>query len=111
MFEILFTDEALAIYKSLKEKADKKSTKKVMKNSPVIGLFKQLKKTLCFLSQNPRHPGLRTHEYSAIQNPWHPKQKVFEAYVQNCTPGAYRLFWCYGPEKNQLTVITIIQHP
>jgi len=73
--------------------------------------LKQIKKTLNFLSQNPRHPGLHTHEYSGLKNPWDSKQKVFEAYVQNRTLGAYRLFWCYGPEKNQLTIITIIQHP
>ena len=109
MFDILFTDEALAIYNDLQNKAEKKSNKKITKNSS--GLLKQIKKTLNFLSHNPRHPGLHTHEYSGLKHPWDSKQKVFEAYVQNRTPGAYRLFWCYGPEKNQLTIITIIQHP
>ena len=109
MFDILFTDEALAIYKDLEDKAEKKSNKKITKNSS--GLLKQIKKTLNFLSHNPRHPGLHIHEYSGLKHPWDSKQKVFEAYVQNRTPGTYRLFWRYGPEKNQLTIITIIQHP
>ena len=26
-------------------------------------------------------------------------------------PGAYRLFWCYGPESGQITIIAITPHP
>jgi hypothetical protein len=37
--------------------------------------------------------------------------KVFEAYAQNNTPGAYRIFWCYGPAKSELTIITITAQP
>jgi len=28
---------------------------------------------------------------------------------ENKTPGAYRIFWCYGPEKGEMTIIAI--HP
>lgn len=108
MFDLLFTDEALCVFNELKKKAEKKTSKQSSKNSPVVGLFNQVKKTLKLLSQNPKHPGLHTHEYSGLQNPWNAKQKVFEAYVQNRTPGAYRLFWCYGPDKDQITVITTL---
>ena len=75
------------------------------------GLFKQVHKTLELLAQNPRHPGLSTHEYSSIPNPYRDNEKVFEAYAQNKTPGAYRIFWCYGPNKKQITVIAITPHP
>jgi len=44
-------------------------------------------------------------------HPFDPQAKVFEAYVQNRTPGAYRVFWCYGPEPIQITVIAITPHP
>ncbi|MCB1085053.1 MAG: hypothetical protein KDK60_03015 [Chlamydiia bacterium] len=111
MFEILMTEEADSIFADLKKHAERALSKNLGKNPPPVGLFKQVKKTMCLLSQNPRHPGLHTHEYSGLPNPWDAKQKVFEAYVQNRTPGAYRLFWCYGPEKNQITVITILKHP
>jgi len=67
MFDILFTDEALAIYKDLEDKAEKKSNKKITKNSHTVGLLKQIKKTLNFLIRNPRHPGLHTHEYSGLK--------------------------------------------
>ncbi len=60
---------------------------------------------------NPRQPGLKTHEYNSIENPYDPDTKVFEAYVQNRTPGAYRVFRCYGPRKSEITIIAITPHP
>jgi hypothetical protein len=67
------------------------------KTSRAEGLFKQVHKCNELLADNPRHPGLKTHEFHSIAHPYDKKQKVFEAYVQNRTPGAYRVFWCYGP--------------
>lgn len=81
------------------------------KASAPEGLFKQLVKCLDLLAANPRHPGLQTHEFHSIENPFDPDAKVFEAYVQNRTPSAYRVFWCYGPEKSQITIIAITPHP
>jgi hypothetical protein len=75
------------------------------------GLFKQVKKTVELLKQNPRHPGLETHAYSSMANPVRPGEKVWEAYAQNNTPGAYRVFWVYGPEKSEITIIAITPHP
>ncbi|MDP2981082.1 MAG: hypothetical protein Q8N67_03350, partial [Candidatus Omnitrophota bacterium] len=31
--------------------------------------YKAVKKTLEFLSQNPRHPSLQTHQYYSLQGP------------------------------------------
>lgn len=76
-----------------------------------IGLVKQLKKTLGFLQTNPRHPSLQTHVFHSLEHPYNPKDKVFEAYVQQHTPAAYRLFWCFGPKQGQITVIAITPHP
>ena len=75
------------------------------------GLVKQVKKTLGFLQSNPRHPSLQTHVFSSLENPYDPREKVFEAYVQQNTPAAYRLFWCYGPQKSRITIIAITPHP
>lgn len=114
-FELQFTATAEQTYVSLKASAEQslenRLKSKKQKASKQEGLFKQVYKTLEFLANNPRHPGLRTHEYSAIQNPYNSSEKVFEAYAQNKTPGAYRVFWCYGPNKNQLTIIAITPHP
>jgi hypothetical protein len=65
------------------------------------GLEKQIKKALGYLQIEPRHPSLQTHVFHSIENPFDPNGKVFEAYAQNRTPGAYRIFWCYGPQKKK----------
>src|ERR1035441_10403608 len=60
---------------------------------------------------DPRHPSLNTHEFTGLHHPFDPRGKVFEAYAQNNTPGAYRIFWCYGPDKRDITIIAITPHP
>jgi hypothetical protein len=75
------------------------------------GLFKQVEKCVRLLLDNPRHPGLHTHPYSSIDHPFDEGEKVFEAYAQNRTPGAYRVFWCYGPGSDEITMIAITPHP
>jgi hypothetical protein len=113
-FKILLTKEAQAQLKALKEAAkaslaNRKKNKK-SKSSKQEGLYKQVAKTLSLLT-NPRNPGLRTHEYDSLKHPYEKNGKVFEAYAQNATPGAYRVFWCYGPNKGEITVIAITPHP
>jgi hypothetical protein len=97
-------DTALAAEKARVARGEPKSSK-------AEGLFKQVHKTVTQLFNNPRHPGLQTHEYHDVAHPYDSRQKVFEAYAQNRTPGAYRVFWCYGPGKNQITIIAITPHP
>jgi len=114
-FELVWTAAATNQYQAIKAAAEaaqeprKTSGKK--KSSKLEGLFKQVHKCLMLLRENPRHPGLQTHEYDSLKHPHSKGEKVFEAYAQNKTPGAYRAFWCYGPEKGQLTVIAITPHP
>ncbi|HAM50446.1 MAG TPA: hypothetical protein DCP92_07015 [Nitrospiraceae bacterium] len=71
--------------------------------------YKAVKKSLQFLSRNPRHPSLSTHEFTTLQGP--NREKVFEAYAEQSTPAAYRIFWYYGPKENQITIIAITPHP
>ena len=61
------------------------------------------------LEANPRHPGLHTHKYDELSSEI--GEVVFEAYAENNTPGAYRIFWYYGPEKNMISIIAITRHP
>ena len=81
------------------------------KSSKQEGLFKQVAKAVGLLASDPRHGSLNTHEYESLQNPFDPKGKVFEAYASNKTPGAYRIFWCYGPERGTITILAITPHP
>jgi hypothetical protein len=115
MFSLRWTDAATLLYNDLKAKAEAllkaRKAKGKTKSSKQEGLFKQVVKTIQLLQTNPKHPGLHTHEYSSIQNPYDKKEKVFEAYVQSKTPGAFRVFWCYGPAKGEITIIAITPHP
>ena len=113
-FELVWLPEAQSQYESIKfaaqEAAAVRATAKRTKSSKQEGLFKQVHKCAQLLAVDPRHPGLHTHDYDSLEHPYDPKQKVFEAYVQNKTPSAYRLFWCYGPKKGQITVIALTPH-
>lgn len=110
-----WTQEADATFRELlaaaKASLEHRRAHKKAKASKAEGLFKQVEKCVRLLLENPRHPGLNTHEFSSIDHPYDSRGKVFEAYVQNRTPGAYRLFWCYGPEKGEITIIAITPHP
>lgn len=112
MFTVHWTPEAVEAYERLKANAVAAALLKgKRKSTRDEGLFKQVHKTLQLLASNPKHPGLRTHPYASIANPFDDREKVFEAYAQNQTPGAYRVFWCYGPGKKELTIIAITPHP
>ena len=94
-----------------KSRASRGGKGKKPRKSPAIGRFRQVEKCVRLLLQDPRHPGLHTHEFHSLENPFDPAGKVFEAYVQNDTPAALRLFWCYGPTQGEITVIAITAHP
>ncbi len=71
--------------------------------------YKAVGKALAFMELDLCHPGLCTHEYFELSKSI--IYKVFESYAQNRTPGAYRIFWRYGAEKNQIIVLSITPHP
>lgn len=96
-FKLLFTDEARKNLETLQDEPSKKV------------IFKAVRKTLGYLETNPRHPSLKTHKFTSIQGP--DGQEVFEVYAQNQTPGAYRIFWYYGPDKKQISIVAIVPHP
>jgi hypothetical protein len=97
LFEIYWTAEASENYARLK-------------NDPAhVKQYKAVKKTLINLAKNPRRPGLQTHEYESLKGPC--GEKVFEAYAEQKTPAAYRVFWYYGLSRGMITIIAITPHP
>ena len=64
---------------------------------------------LALLEAKPRHPSLNTHRFSSLRGP--DGEEVFEAYAESRTPADYRIFWMYGPDTGQITVIAITSHP
>jgi len=71
--------------------------------------LKAVNKALAYLQSNPKHPSLNTHKYTSLSGP--NGEEIFEAYAENKTPAAYRIFWYYGPLKKQITVLAITKHP
>ena len=115
MFELVWTPQAAKDYARLKAAAQKAVSSRRKsgrsKSSKQEGLHKQVHKALRLLSQNPKHPSLQTYEFHSLEHPYDSREKVFEAYAQSKTASAYRIFWCYGPEKRQRTIIAITPHP
>jgi len=97
LFELEWTSEAEETYNLLK--GDESQKKR----------YKAVKKTLGFLAINPRHNSLQTHEYLSLKGP--NGEKAFEAYAQQKTPAAYRVFWYYGPSRGIITIFAITSHP
>lgn len=97
IFELIFTEKADLQLDVLESSKDKKAA------------LKAVRKTLALMETDLKHPSLQTHEYSDLEGA--NAEKVFESYAQNRTPGAYRIFWHYGPKKGQITVVAIVPHP
>ncbi len=113
--EVKWTPEAKEVYEKLRQAAKVASTARKKsaktKTSKQEGLYIQVKGTIKLMMENLRHPSLKTHEYNSMKNPFDAKGKVFEAYAQNKTPGAYRVFWVYGPGQKDITIIAVTPHP
>jgi len=97
MVELIFTPQADSDLREIENDPSKKD------------ILKAVRKTLGFMETNLRHPSLNTHEFTSLKGPI--GEKVFEAYVQQKTSAAYRIFWYYGPDRKQITIVAITPHP
>jgi hypothetical protein len=96
-FKLKFTDEAEEDLQALDADPGLKKRSKAVK------------KSLGYLEMNPKHPSLNTHKFESLSREY--GIEIFEAYAENNTPQAYRVFWHYGPGKNTITIIAITSHP
>lgn len=97
MFEFYFTDLAKEQLRNLKR--DKGLNKR----------YKAVLSALSKLQHNPRHPSLNAHAYESLQGL--NGEKIFEAYAENNTPAAYRIFFHYGSGKKFITIYSLQPHP
>lgn len=74
-----------------------------------LRLLKKWAKAIAYLSNDPKHPGLRTHEISTLSKKF--GHRVWQSYLENRTPKPYRLFWVYGPGNRQITLVGLERHP
>ena len=96
MYKIkLGVPEMKSLWENLSSKVKNKTANKDEEKQ-----YKKIGKALKLLSENPRYPGLQTHEIDSLSNRY--GLKVWESYLENNTPRAGRIFWVYGPEKKIL---------
>ena len=96
-FHLLYTDEALKVLDDLAQPLH------AVKNKKVIKALRLLR------DNGPAHPGLASHKYHSITGPR--GEDVWESYVENQTPAAWRMWWIYGPGPDTITIVTIGPHP
>lgn len=94
-FNLIIRPTADAVWKGL-EKADKVR-------------FDKVGNCLYRLSQDPKHPGLHSKRYKSLDK--NHGAPIWECYVENKVAAAYRVFWYYGPAKDEITVVAITPHP
>ncbi|MPZ79336.1 MAG: hypothetical protein GEV28_02655 [Actinophytocola sp.] len=97
-FELLFSDEANKVLDDLEAK--NQYAPKLRKVNKALDLLEQA---------GPSYPGLRSHAYHSVPGP--DGATLWESYVENKTPSAWRIWWIYGPDDGQLSVVTIGPHP
>lgn len=86
MYKLRFTDDAMETLERLHYggRADEAKLKKV-------------RRALARLQVDPRYPGLHSHQYESF--PGHEGEKIWDSYVENRTPAAWRIYWKYGPDE------------
>jgi len=92
LFDIYLTDAA------------KNQLERLKKDKGLEKRYHAVKKAIHFLSENPRHKSLQTHEFTSLVGP--KGEKIFEAYAEQSTPAAYRIFW-----SGQKTDYDYCHHP
>ena len=95
--------EIFSLWNELTQKADNNTLNKTEEK-----LFKKLVKAFGFLQSNPKHPGLETHEIPILSKRY--GQRVWQSYLENKKPSAGRLYWIYGPNQGDITIIGLEPH-
>lgn len=97
-YRLLYTGEAEKVITELRSRAQ------------YAAKLKKVRKALRLLQDaGPRHPGLHSHDYQSIPGP--NGETLWESYVENRTPSAWRIWWVYGPGSGEITIVTIGPHP
>ena len=73
------------------------------------GFADKLANALTHLRDDPRHPGLESHDIPDLTRKY--GFKIWQSYLENNTPSAGRLYWAYGPNDGEITILGIEPHP
>ncbi len=72
-------------------------------------LYRKWGNALKKLSDDPFYPSLQTHEIPPLSKRY--GVKVWQSYLENKTSGARRMYWVYGPNQQEITIIGLEPHP
>ena len=61
------------------------------------------------LASDPMYPSLHTHEIEPLSKRY--GMKVWQSYLENKNSKARRMFWVYGPDHKDITIIGLELHP
>ncbi len=74
-----------------------------------LQLYKKWGNALKKLSEDPFYPSLKTHEIPPLSKRY--GMRVWQSYLENRNSSAMRMYWVYGPEKEEITIIGLEPHP
>lgn len=74
-----------------------------------VELYKKWGAALKKLAMDLQYPSLNSHEIEPLSKRY--GLKVRESYLENKKSGARRMFWVYGPDKMEITIIGLEPHP
>ena len=72
-------------------------------------LYKKWGNVLKKLASNPQYPSLNTHEILPLSKRY--GMRVWQSYLENKKSGARRMYWVYGPDHSDITIIGLEPHP
>ena len=74
-----------------------------------LSLYNKWGKAMRLLSQDPSYPSLHTHDIEPLTKRY--GVKVWQSYLENNTSRAMRMYWVYGPDRQDITIIGMEPHP
>ena len=74
-----------------------------------LALYNKWGKAMRLLSQDPSYPSLHTHDIEPLTKRY--GVKVWQSYLENNASRAMRMYWVYGPDRQDITIIGLEPHP
>lgn len=74
-----------------------------------LSLYNKWGKAMRLLSQDPSYPSLHTHDIEPLTKRY--GVKVWQSYLENNTSRAMRMYWVYGQDLQDITIIGLEPHP
>ena len=74
-----------------------------------LALYNKWGKAMRLLSKDPSYPSLHTHDIEPLTKRY--GVKVWQSYLENNTSRAMRMYWVYGPDRQDITIIGLEPHP